>query len=57
VDGRKGEMMGGFIDVFKDFIYGSCIAAVIMILIVVLNKMGIIDFDIFEWFKSRKERR
>lgn len=54
-DGREGEMMGGFVDTFKDIIYGSCIAAVVMISIVVLNKMGIIDFDILEWFKRKRK--
>jgi len=49
--------MGAFMDTFKDIIYGSCIAAVIMISVVVLNKMGVIDFDILEWLKRRKERR
>jgi len=49
--------MGVFVDTLKDVIYGSCIAALVMISIVVLNKMGIIDFDILEWFKKRKERK
>jgi hypothetical protein len=49
--------MGAFIDAFKDVIYGSCIAAVVMISVVILHRMGIIDFDILEWFKRRKERR
>jgi hypothetical protein len=48
--------MGAFIDAFKDIIWGSCIAAVVMISVVVLHKMGIIDFDILEWFKRRKRR-
>jgi uncharacterized protein HemY len=49
--------MGAFIDAFKDVIYGSCIAVVVMISVVILHRMGIIDFDILEWFKRRKERR
>jgi uncharacterized protein HemY len=49
--------MGAFIDAFKDVIYGSCIAAVVMILVVILHRMEIIDFDILEWFKGRKKRR
>ena len=48
--------MEAFVDAFKDIIYGGCAAAVIMILAVILHRMKIIDFDILEWFKSKKER-
>jgi hypothetical protein len=49
--------MGVFVDAFRDVIYGSCIAAVILILAVILHKAGIINFDILEWFKRKKEMR
>lgn len=49
--------MEPFVKTFKDIIEGACIAAVIMILVVILHKVGIINFDILEWFKRKKERR
>ena len=48
--------MEGFADTFRDIFYGASVAAVIMVLMVILHRIGIIDFNILEWFKRKKER-
>ncbi len=49
--------MGAFVETFKDVIYGASIWAAIMIVMVILHKAGIIDFDILHWSKKKRERR
>jgi len=48
--------MEGFADTFRDIVYGASLTAVIMVSLVILHRIGIIDFDILEWFKRRKEK-
>jgi len=43
--------MGEFI---TDVIYGSCLAAFGMIILVILHRIGIIKFNLLEWFRGQK---
>lgn len=54
---KEVKTMGAFVETFKDVIYGASIWAAIMIVMVILHKAGIIDFDILHWSKKKRERR
>ena len=44
--------------ILGSILFAVCIIAVVMMIIaVILHRMGIIDFDILEWFKLKQEKK